>query len=98
VIGLFLATVPGRVDALSEACRRGDTATVRTLAHSLRSASGNVGAQRMHDRCRELEEEAEQGTEGLEALAQALRDEYGHVREALQAEQRRARPPAPKAS
>jgi CheY-like chemotaxis protein len=98
VIGLFLATAPGRIDALSEASRRGDTATVRTLAHALRSACGNVGAQRMHDLCREIEDEAERGPAGREALAQALRDEYGHVREALQAEQRRARPPAPKAS
>jgi HPt (histidine-containing phosphotransfer) domain-containing protein len=98
VIALFLGTTPGRMDALEEACRRGDAATVRMLAHALRSTCGNVGAQRMHDLCRQLEEEAEGGTDTLEPLAQALRAEYARVREALEAEQRRVRPPAPKAS
>ena len=62
------------------------------------STCGNVGARRMHDLCRQLEDEAEQGTDTLEPLAQALRAEYRRVREALEAEQRRVRPPAPKAS
>ena len=98
VIGLFLGTTPGRIDAAFEACRRRDAATVRALAHALRSTCGNVGAQRMHDLCRQLEDEAERGADDLEPLAQALRAEYARVREALEAEQRRARPPAPKAS
>jgi CheY-like chemotaxis protein/HPt (histidine-containing phosphotransfer) domain-containing protein len=98
VIALFLSSTPGRVDALGEACRRRDVATVRMLAHGLRSTCGNVGAQRMHDLCRQLEEDADRGTDTLASLSDSLRSEYGRVREALEAEQRRARPPAPKAS
>jgi two-component system sensor histidine kinase/response regulator len=96
VIGLFLATTPARVEALAAAVRNADAAGIRALAHGLRSTCGNVGARRLHDLCAEIEERAAAGAAALEPLLGALLDESARVREALEAEQRRARPPAPR--
>jgi PAS domain S-box-containing protein len=96
VIRLFLETVPGRVDALAAAVREGDAAGIGALAHGLRSTCGNVGAKRMQDLCAQIEERAGAGAAALEPALQSLLDESRRVREALEAEQRRARPPAPR--
>ncbi len=98
VIGLFLATAPGRLDALAAAVGKADAGTVRSLAHALRSTCGNVGAKTMHDLCAALEERAERAPAELETVLQALLDEYGQVQTALEAEQRRTRPAAPRTS
>ena len=98
VIGLFLDTTPGRVDSLVTAARSGDADAVRTLAHGLRSTCGNVGAKGMHDLCAQIEEQAQKGAPALEPLVAALTAELRLVREALEGEQRRARPAAPRLS
>jgi CheY-like chemotaxis protein len=98
VIGLFLATAPGRLDALVAAARSADADAVRALAHGLRSTCGNVGAKGMADLCAQIEERARQGPSALDPLIGALVAELGLVREALEAEQRRARPATPRAS
>ncbi|HEY8150356.1 MAG TPA: Hpt domain-containing protein, partial [Vicinamibacteria bacterium] len=98
VIGLFLATAPGRLDALAAAVRKADAEAVRSLAHALRSTCGNVGAKTMHDLCAALEERADRAPADLAPMLQALLDEYRQVQTALEAEQRRTRPAAPRAS
>ena len=98
VIGLFLATAPGRLDALTAAVRAADAEAVRRLGHALRSTCGNVGAKRMHDLSASIEERAERPAAELEPLLQALLDEYAQVRSALEAEQRRTPPATPRAS
>ncbi|HET6898309.1 MAG TPA: response regulator, partial [Vicinamibacteria bacterium] len=97
VIGLFLSSAPGRLDALSAAARSADAGAVRSLAHALRSTCGNVGAKKMHDLCASLEERADRPAAELEPLVQALLQEYEQVRTALEAEQRRTRPASPRA-
>jgi HPt (histidine-containing phosphotransfer) domain-containing protein len=67
------------------------------MGHALRSTCGNVGAKRMHDLCASLEERADRPASELEPLVQALLEEYEQVRSALEAEQRRTRPAAPRA-
>ncbi|HEV7501609.1 MAG TPA: response regulator, partial [Vicinamibacteria bacterium] len=96
VIGLFLSTAPGRLEALVAAVRGADADGVRRLGHALRSTCGNVGAKRMHDLCASLEEGADRPSAELEPLVQALIAEYGQVRSALEAEQRRTRPATPR--
>ena len=96
VIGLFLSTVPGRLDALAAAAAQGDAKAVAALAHGLRSTCGNVGATGMHDLCAKIEEKADQGAAALDPLVRALVEEYARVRAELEAEQRRARPPSPR--
>jgi hypothetical protein len=55
-----------------------------------------VGARGMHDLCAQIEESAEAGAGVLVPLVRGLLDEYGQVRAELEAEQRRARPAAPR--
>jgi two-component system, sensor histidine kinase and response regulator len=98
VIGLFLATAPGRLEALAAAVRRADAAAVRSLGHALRSTCGNVGAKTMHDLCVSIEDRAHRPAAELEPILQSLLDEYREVKSALEAEQRRARPATPRAS
>jgi hypothetical protein len=50
----------------------------------------------MHDLCASLEEGADRPSAELEPLVQALIEEYGQVRSALEAEQRRTRPATPR--
>ncbi|HZM51086.1 MAG TPA: response regulator, partial [Vicinamibacteria bacterium] len=97
VIGLFLSTAPGRLDALVAAVRSADAEAVRRVGHALRSTCGNVGAKRMYDLCASLEERAHRPAAELEPLVQALLAEYTQVRSALEAEQRRTRPASPRA-
>jgi PAS domain S-box-containing protein len=94
VVGLFLSSVPGRLEELAAAVARRDAKGVGAHAHALRSTCGNVGAKGMHDLCARVEEKAEQGTAALEPLLAALRSEYARVRAELEGEQRRGRPPA----
>jgi HPt (histidine-containing phosphotransfer) domain-containing protein len=96
VIGLFLSTAPGRLEALVAAVRSGDADAVRRLGHALRSTCGNVGAKTMHDLCASIEEGADRPSAELEPLVQALIGEYEQVRSALEAEQRRTRPATPR--
>jgi PAS domain S-box-containing protein len=96
VIGLFLSTAPGRLEALVAAVRAGDGDAVRRLGHALRSTCGNVGAKTMHDLCASIEEGADRPSAELEPLVQALVAEYEQVRSALEAEQRRTRPATPR--
>jgi len=98
VIGLFLATAPGRLEGLAAAVRRADAPAVRSLGHALRSTCGNVGAKTMHDLCVSIEDRADQPAAELEPILQSLLDEYRQVKSALEAEQRRARPAAPRTS
>ena len=95
VIGLFLSTVPGRLEALAAAAAQGDAKTVGAVAHALRSTCGNVGAKRMHDLCVQIEDAAADEA-ALEPLVRALALEFRHVRTELESEQSRARPPAPR--
>ena len=78
------------------AVRGADADGVRRLGHALRSTCGNVGAKRMHDLCASLEEGADRPSAELEPLVLALIEEYGQVRSALEAEQRRTRPATPR--
>jgi PAS domain S-box-containing protein len=98
MIGLFLASAPGRVEALATASQGGDAPAVRALAHGLRSTCGNVGATGMSDLCAQIEERAAEGSAARAPLLEALRAEFRLVQETLEAEQRRARPALPRAS
>jgi HPt (histidine-containing phosphotransfer) domain-containing protein len=60
-------------------------------AHSLKSASGAVGANRLVAICQDLETLARNATlDGTAALATTLEGEFARVRQALRSEQRHA--------
>ena len=69
VFEAFAEDAPRRWEAVAEAARRGDAQALRAAAHTLKGASGNVGALVLAGICLELEGRGREGRlEGLEAL------------------------------
>ena len=56
ILTLFLETSGADVQALHRAANAGDRTSVSRLAHTLKGASGNVGADAMMDIARQVEE------------------------------------------
>ncbi|MGH8115717.1 MAG: response regulator, partial [Rhodanobacteraceae bacterium] len=89
LVDVYLRDGETRMRDLREAAGRGDGAAVGKLAHSLKSASANLGALPLSTRARQVEEAARNGTladpadsvAALEKLyanaAAALRQRYG---------------------
>ena len=58
IIELFVAELPGRVDAMRQAAKAGDLATVGRLAHQLKGAGGSHGFPHLSTIAREVERAA----------------------------------------
>ena len=86
VIAGFLETIPGQLMALSKALDAADGSTARLIAHSIKGASGNVGAQKLSDIAKQMEELG--GREDLSETA-ALLPELEKRFENLRAEMKR---------
>jgi HPt (histidine-containing phosphotransfer) domain-containing protein len=61
LIGSYLAEGRENVDALAAAASEGDLAVFARAAHTLKSTSATVGAMRLSELCRGLEEAARAG-------------------------------------
>jgi CheY-like chemotaxis protein len=86
LIGLYLRDTPTQLVALREAVEAGRVNTVKTIAHTLKGSSANMGAPRMTDGCSELEEVGASGDlYKAPELLNRLEEEFGRVRAALEA-------------
>ena len=56
LIQTFLGDSEIRMQALRDATARGEPDTIRKAAHSFKGSSGNIGARRLSELCRQLEE------------------------------------------
>jgi len=75
---------------LQTAVKYGDAESMRTAAHGLKAASGNVGARRAMEICRRLEASGRGGSvDGAEALLSELDAELEIVGELLLGESRK---------
>jgi PAS domain S-box-containing protein len=84
IITQYLADTTERLVRLREGLSGEDAATVAEIAHSIRGASGNVGATMMTALCARLEALAGRGdVAGCEALAAVVDGEYERVKAAL---------------
>jgi HPt (histidine-containing phosphotransfer) domain-containing protein len=61
VLTHFFDDTPHLLQKLKEATSTGDVQTVRQAAHSLKSASANLGATRLAAHCKEMEFQANNG-------------------------------------
>jgi HPt (histidine-containing phosphotransfer) domain-containing protein len=86
LIDTYLADAPDLLVAMRDALAAREAAELRRAAHTLKSTSAMLGARRLADLCRHLED-AEGSAETLVTQAE---DEYLRVRVDLQA----ARPPS----
>jgi len=87
VLVLYLADSHKHVERIRAAVEAGDAGALRQAAHGLKSASGNVGATGLSEVCRMIEEAANTGEApgASDPLVGRLGEEYGRVREELQA-------------
>ena len=78
VLQMFLDEVPPRFERLRNALTAGNIQEVHRAAHSLKGSAGNVGARRLYDVCKQLDQLGEIGDSGS-GLVEALTAEYGAV-------------------
>jgi len=84
IIGVFLEDTPPLIRQLQDASVAADLEQLRALAHSLKSASANVGAMALSVAARRIEHDARAGTLERPAVAVALLiAEYARARLAL---------------
>ncbi|WP_141057798.1 ATP-binding protein [Stenotrophomonas rhizophila] len=72
IIGVFLDDTPALITQLQDASVAADLDQLRALAHSLKSASANVGALALSAASRRIEQDARAGTLERPAVAVAL--------------------------
>jgi two-component system sensor histidine kinase/response regulator len=86
VVHAYIDDTPRQLSLLDAAIAEADTATVRKIAHSLKSGSANVGAEAMAQLCKELEQLGRNNSiAGAAALLIATQGAYQAVRQALAA-------------
>ena len=87
VIQVYLTTTPQLLTAMHEGVQQKDSEALRKAAHSLKSASANLGATDLAEMCRVLEGQARAGgcPESHEDI-EALETEFQHVQTELEAE------------
>ena len=80
VLQLFLSEVPPRLDRLRNAWNAGDIQGMYRAAHSLKGSAGNIGAQRLYDVVKQLDELGRAGDmTGSAPLMDAVSIEFDKV-------------------
>ena len=80
VLRLFLDDVPPRIDRLRNAWASGNIEEMHRAAHSLKGSAGNIGARRLYEVCRQLDDVTKSGNlTGAAPLIDALGAEFGKV-------------------
>jgi len=91
VIGMFLEEAPGYVASLRHALADGDAGELGRIAHGMKSASFNVGAQALGELCRRLERQGKNGEiAGAAEVVSAIEALLANVQPLLRAEMRQA--------
>jgi diguanylate cyclase (GGDEF)-like protein len=87
MVEMYLEDTPTLIDHIGSALASADSAQIWEVAHSLKGASRNLGAEKLAAIARQLEDQASMGpvTDGESLLAQ-LREEYSNVKHALKHE------------
>jgi len=84
LVGVFLEDVPQQIIKLEAAALGPDYAMLREVAHSLKSASANLGAMALSAACKRVELGARMQTLDRPAVAVALvASEFERARDAL---------------
>jgi signal transduction histidine kinase/CheY-like chemotaxis protein/HPt (histidine-containing phosphotransfer) domain-containing protein len=87
VIRAYLDDTPGRLAQMKAAADVGDAEALRKAAHSMKSSSGNVGAERLASLCKELESIGRVGrTDGAPVLLERAAGEFARALEVLESQ------------
>lgn len=86
VVDAYVGDVPQHLRTLREAIGGHDPGTIKRIAHSLKSASANVGAETLAGLCKDLEHLGRaDSVEGAELLLDDMEHEFQAVRHSLTA-------------
>ncbi|XYJ09208.1 response regulator [Telluria sp. B2] len=86
VVNAYVGDVPQHLHTLRQAIGATDAGTVKRIAHSLKSASANVGAETLAGLCKDLEHLGRADTiEGADTLLADMEHEFQAVRYSLTA-------------
>ncbi|BDT58375.1 hypothetical protein MasN3_18690 [Massilia varians] len=86
VIAAYVGDTPRHLATLRDAVEGMDSGSVRRVAHSLKSASANIGAARLAMLCRELEQLGRADTvDGADRILTDMEHEFQTVRHSLHA-------------
>jgi signal transduction histidine kinase/DNA-binding response OmpR family regulator/HPt (histidine-containing phosphotransfer) domain-containing protein len=84
VIDAYVGDTPQHLQTLRRAIDADDPASVRKVAHSLKSASANVGAQKLAQLCKEMEHLGRaETTDGATGILTDMEQEFQAVRHSL---------------
>ena len=84
VLHAFIGDTPRRLASLREAIAAGNAASIRKAAHSLKSASANVGADTLAQLSKDMEQLGRNDTTGgAAALLATMEQEFSAVRDTL---------------
>ncbi|MBI5302564.1 MAG: PAS domain S-box protein [Chloroflexi bacterium] len=85
LVNLFQVNAPSLIEAIRQAASNHDADAMRRAAHTLKSASANLGAHVLADVCKEIEEAVRSGKQnGADPTARVER-EYARALDALRA-------------
>lgn len=70
VIILYLETAPAQIKEIQDAVSSQSFEKINQIAHSLKSASGQIGAMKVSEACRELEEMTHHSPSTSDSLSQ----------------------------
>ena len=86
LVGMYLSRTPERIKSLRTHVEAKNFKEIAREAHTLKGASGSIGAARVAEVCRKIEQAGTtQAAKPLEELVPALETEFGLARDALQA-------------
>ena len=87
VVRTYLETSPALVESLHSAATTGDSEKMADAAHTLKSSSASLGAERLAALCRKVEKLARaERTAKAAILVAALETEFGHIVDVLSSE------------
>jgi signal transduction histidine kinase/HPt (histidine-containing phosphotransfer) domain-containing protein len=85
LISVFLDDLSLRLESMRNAQTRGDLETLRSAAHALKGASGELGAKRLYELCAQLEATARSGIlAAARPLRREIEDEAVRLRQAME--------------
>jgi CheY-like chemotaxis protein len=86
IVGLYLSNADSLLKSLQQGFDQGELGAIRTAAHTLKSSSNQVGAHKLADLCREVENEARsQRYDASGDILSRIQQEFSHASRELQA-------------
>ena len=85
VIQIYLSDTPKRLAEIRDCLASGDATRLSRAAHSVKGSSANLGAKKVIELARSIEEKSKESLENLEADIDQLEASFTEVKVALEA-------------